>query len=77
MWFGRCKQHLDENNRVAEAQQIVQNFEELRADGPDTVIIKQREVNFDLPTHLSSFAMIIGKAGNDDWSRGRSAPDPM
>lgn len=63
-------QHLDENNRVAEAQQIVQNFEELRADGPDTVIIKQKEVNFDLPTHLSSFAMIIGHEGNTDWSAG-------
>ena len=64
------KQQLDENNRVAEAKQIVQNFEELRADGPDTVLIKQKEVNFDLPTHLSSFAMIIGKEGNDDWSAG-------
>ncbi|QFT95488.1 Glutathione-binding protein GsiB precursor (plasmid) [Roseovarius sp. THAF9] len=64
------KRQLDENNRVAEAQQIVQNFEELRADGPDTVLIKQKEVNFDLPTHLSSFAMIIGKEGNDDWSAG-------
>jgi len=64
------KQHLDENNRVAEAQQIVQNFEELRADGPDTVIIKQKEVNFDLPTHLSSFAIIIGQEGNSDWAAG-------
>lgn len=63
-------QHLSEANRVAEAQQIVRNFEELRADGPDTVIIKQREINFDLPTHLSSFALIIGKDGNEDWSAG-------
>lgn len=61
---------MTKNNRVAEAQQIVQNFEELRADGPDTVLIKQKEVNFDLPTHLSSFAMIIGKEGNSDWSEG-------
>ncbi|MEJ1996331.1 MAG: ABC transporter substrate-binding protein, partial [Limibacillus sp.] len=64
------KQHLDENNRVAEAQQIVQNFEELRADGPETVVIKQKEINFDLPTHLSSFAMIIGQEGAEDWSAG-------
>ena len=63
-------QHLSENNRVAEAQQIVQNFEELRSDGPNTVLIKQKEVNFDLPTHLSSFAMVIGKEGNDDWTSG-------
>ncbi len=63
-------QHLNENNRAAEAQQIVQNFEELRADGPDTVIIKQREVNFDLPTHLSAFALIIGQEGTEDWSAG-------
>jgi peptide/nickel transport system substrate-binding protein len=64
------KQHLDENNRVAEAQQIVQNFEELRADGPETLVIKQKEINFDLPTHLSSFAMIIGQEGAEDWSAG-------
>ncbi|MEO0371076.1 MAG: ABC transporter substrate-binding protein, partial [Pseudomonadota bacterium] len=63
-------QHLSEENRAAEAQQIVQNFEELRADGPDTVIIKQKEVNFDLPTHLSAFALIIGQEGSEDWSAG-------
>lgn len=63
-------QHLNENNRAAEAQQIVQNFAELRADGTDTVIIKQKEVNFDLPTHLSAFALIIGQEGTEDWSAG-------
>lgn len=62
--------HLDKDNRVAEAQQIVQNFEELRADGFDTILIRQKETNFDLPSHLSSYAMIIGKEGNEDWASG-------
>jgi peptide/nickel transport system substrate-binding protein len=61
---------LDENNKFAEGKQIVENFEELRADGPDTVIIKQRQVNFDLPAHLSSFGLLIGKQGTTDWDAG-------
>ena len=62
------RQHLSENNRVAEAKAIVENLEEIRSDGPDRVILKQREVNFDLPIHLSAFAFIVGQEGNDNWS---------
>jgi ABC-type transport system substrate-binding protein len=67
---GRSAQQLDENNKFAEGKQIVENFEELRADGPDTVIIRQRQVNFDLPAHLSSFGLLIGKQGTTDWDAG-------
>ncbi|MEQ8653469.1 MAG: ABC transporter substrate-binding protein [Kiloniellales bacterium] len=64
------KQHATENTKFAEGKQIVENLEELRADGPDKVFMKQREVNFDLPSHLSSFGLIIGQAENDDWDAG-------
>lgn len=63
-------QHQGEASKFAEGKQIVGNFDELRADGPDTVIIKQREVNFDLPAHLSSFGLIVGKEGTEDWNTG-------
>lgn len=63
-------QHQDEASKFAEGKQIVGNFEELRADGPDTVIIRQREVNFDLPAHLSSFGLIVGKEGTQTWDTG-------
>ncbi|MEM9912677.1 MAG: ABC transporter substrate-binding protein [Pseudomonadota bacterium] len=69
-------QHLSENNCAAEAQQILQNFEELRADAPDTVITKQKEVNFDLPPHLSAFALDIGRKAPRIGARP-TAPDPM
>ena len=64
------KQHVSEFNKFAEGKQIVENLEVLEADGPDTVIMKQREVNFDLPAHLSSFGLIIGPEGTDDWNAG-------
>ena len=64
------KQHLSETNKFAEGKQIIENLETLRADGAETVIMKQREVNFDLPTHLSSFGLIIGQAENQDWDAG-------
>ncbi|MEO1193845.1 MAG: ABC transporter substrate-binding protein [Pseudomonadota bacterium] len=64
------KQHATENTKFAEGKQIVENLEELRADGPHQVFMKQREVNFDLPAHLSSFGLIIGQAENNDWNAG-------
>ncbi len=64
------KQHTAENTKFAEGKQIIDNLEVLRADGADKVIMKQREVNFDLPTHLSSFGLIIGQAENQDWDAG-------
>ncbi len=64
------KQHVSEANKFAEGKQIIENLEELRADGPDTVVMKQREVNFDLPAHLSSFGLIIGQEGTEDWDAG-------
>ena len=60
--------HNSEESKFAEGKQIVSNFEELRADGPDKILIKQRQVNFDLPSHLSSFGLVIGKAGTTDWN---------
>ena len=64
------QQHNSETNKNAEGKQIVGNMEEIRADGPDLVLIKQKEVNFDLPSHLSSFGLLIGQAGTTDWDRG-------
>lgn len=64
------QQHNSEANKNAEGKQIVGNMEEIRADGPDLVFIKQKEVNFDLPSHLSSFGLLIGQAGTTDWDSG-------
>ncbi len=64
------QQHMRDGNKNAETKQIVSNMEEIRADGPDLVIIKQKEVNFDLPTHVSAFGLVIGQAGNEDWNAG-------
>ena len=64
------KQHTREDSRFAEGKQIIGNLEELRADGPHTVIMKQREVNFDLPTHLSSIGLVTGQEGVEDWNAG-------
>lgn len=63
-------QHTREDSGFAEGKQIIGNLEELRADGPHTVIMKQREVNFDLPTHLSSIGLITGQEGVEDWNAG-------
>ena len=63
-------QHRGDASKNAEARQIVGNMEELRADGPDTVVIRQAEVNFDLPSHLSSFGLLIGKEGTENWDDG-------
>ena len=60
--------HSSDDSKFAEGKQIVGNFEELRVDGPNKIFIKQREVNFDLPSHLSSFGLIVGKAGTTDWN---------
>ncbi|MEM8853794.1 MAG: ABC transporter substrate-binding protein, partial [Pseudomonadota bacterium] len=64
------QQHKREDNKNAEGAQIVGNMAEIKADGPDLVVIKQSEVNFDLPAHLSSFGLLIGKEGNEDWNAG-------
>ncbi len=64
------QQHATENTKFAEGKQIIENLEDLRADGPDRVVMKQRAVNFDLPSHLSSFGLIIGQTGNEDWDAG-------
>lgn len=63
-------QHLSEGNKYAEGKQIVGNLEELRADGPDTVIMKQKEVNFDLPIHMSAVGLLIAPEGTSDWDAG-------
>ncbi|MBI1386635.1 MAG: peptide ABC transporter substrate-binding protein [Rhizobiales bacterium] len=62
-------QHKGDASKNAEAKQIVGNLTEIRTDGPSTVILKQAEVNFDLPSHLSSFGLLIGKA-ETAWSAG-------
>lgn len=63
------KQHLSEAATNAEAKQIVGNLAEIRSDGPDLVIMKQKELNYDLPSHLSSFGLLIGSA-ESDWTAG-------
>ena len=64
------KLHQSDDNKFAEGKQITQNLELIEADGPHKVVLKQRDVNFDLPTHLSSFGLVVGQAGNDDWAAG-------
>ena len=64
------QQHLSEKNTFAEGQQIVANLETLKADGDHNVVMVQKEVNFDLPAHLSSFGLIIGPEGTADWNSG-------
>ena len=61
--------HLEENNKFAEGQQIVSNFEKMEADG-DTVVLVQKQINFDLPAHLSSFGLLIAPEGTEDWDSG-------
>lgn len=62
--------HAHENNTFAEGKSIIENLETLKADGPDTVVMVQKEVNFDLPVHLTSFGFIIGPEGTEDWDAG-------
>lgn len=62
--------HLSDDGVFAEGKQIVRNFESLKADGDHTVVMVQKEVNFDLPVHLSSFGLIIGREGADNWDEG-------
>lgn len=62
--------HLDESNTCADCKQIVSNFEELKSDGKDTVVIVQKEINADLPAHLASFGLMIGPEGTTDWDAG-------
>lgn len=61
---------LSDDNTYAEGKQIVGSLEELKSDGPDTVVMVQREVNFDLPVHLSAFGLLIGPEETSDWERG-------
>ncbi len=63
-------QHLREDNKFAEGNQIVANFDVLTAEGKDAVRIVQKEVNYDLPAHLSAFGLIIGPEGTEDWGKG-------
>jgi len=63
-------QHLSEGNKFAEGQQIIANLDELRADGTSRVVMVQKEVNYDLPSHLSAFGLIIGQEGTQDWNGG-------
>ncbi len=62
--------HLSDENTYAEGKLIVGALEELKADGPDTVVMVQGEVNFDLPAHLSAFGLLIGPEGTTDWEKG-------
>lgn len=62
--------HASESNTFAEGKAIIENLETLKADGPDTVVMVQKEVNFDLPVHLTSFGFIIGQEGAENWDDG-------
>lgn len=50
-------------------KQIISNAK-LKADGDDTVVMVQNEVNYDLPVHLSSFGLIVAPEGTTDWNAG-------
>ena len=41
-------------------------FEDIRGDGSETVIIQQKEINYDRPMHLSACALILGQEGQED-----------
>lgn len=62
--------HTSEDTSFAEGKTIIENLEVLKADGPDTVVMVQKEVNFDLPVHLTSFGFIIGPEGTENWDAG-------
>ncbi len=59
--------HGNKDNTYADGKAIVSALEEIRSDGPDTVVMVQKEVNFDLPFHLSGVGLIIGPEGTTDW----------
>jgi peptide/nickel transport system substrate-binding protein len=63
-------QHVTEEGNFAEGEQIIGNLETLKADGKDTVVMVQKEVNYDLPIHLSSFGLIVGPEGTENWTAG-------
>jgi len=62
--------HLGEEATFAEGTQIVDSLESIRADGDNEVVMVQKEVNYDLPVHLSSFGLLIGQEGENDWGKG-------
>ena len=64
------QQHLNENNSFADGRAIVSNFEQMKADGDTTLVLVQKEVNYDLPAHLTSFGLIIAPEGTEDWDAG-------
>ena len=61
--------HTTEDNKFAEGKSITSGLESMTADG-DTVVMVQKEVNFDLPMQLSAFGLIIGPEGTTDWDAG-------
>ncbi len=61
---------VSDDNTYAEGKQIIGALEDVKSDGPDTVVMVQKEVNFDLPAHLSAFGMLIGPEGTTDWEQG-------
>lgn len=62
--------HKQESSKYAEGKQIVGGLEDIKADGKDAVVIVQKEVNYDLPAHLTAFGLIVGPEGTSDWSKG-------
>ncbi len=64
------RHHLSENNKYAEGKSLAESFETIKADGADTVVLVQKEINFDLPAHLTSFGVFIGPEGTTDWNSG-------
>lgn len=65
VWSLKLQQSDD--NTYADGKTLATGLEEIRADGPDTVVLVQKEVNFDLPFHLSGVGLIIGPDGTTDW----------
>ena len=63
------KVHFEEDATCAECKQVISNLE-LKADGKHTVVMEQKEVNFDLPAHLSAYGLTIGPEGATNWDAG-------
>ena len=62
--------HLSEKSKCPECTQIVSNFEEFKSDGKDAIVIVQKEINSDLPIHLTSMGLLIGPEGTTNWDAG-------
>ncbi|WP_156398574.1 ABC transporter substrate-binding protein [Mesorhizobium sp. Root102] len=61
-------QHAVPGAKNGDGRNIVGNFESIRADDSNTVIIVQKEANRDLPIQLSAYALLVAPEGTANWN---------